>query len=131
MNKSRIFFILCCILFLHFPDTICAQDIYSMKIKTFVFGDGFVRNIKPHEVKKLAHLNMRFNRSPWAIEFDDFIDSLKAVSELSSDFENKSIANKDFRIYIVIRHKYLFFIKHEIYCDRFGFEMDRKIWTGT
>jgi len=121
MTKTLIMLLLSVSFFLYFSDLCTAQEMYNAKIRTLDFGDGFVRNIKPHEVKKVAYLKMKFNRSPWRIEFKDFIDSLKAISSYNTESEESAISNRDFRIHIVIRHKYLLFIRHVLYCDRFGY----------
>jgi len=98
----------------------CAQELYTMKLNAFPFGDGLVYSVKPQKISKVSTLDLKITKSPWSIEFKDFLDSIRIISTSTTEIEQRRISNMDFRLRIVIRHKYIFWIRHVVYCDRFG-----------
>lgn len=98
----------------------CAQDFYVMKLIAFPYGDGLVYSLNPKNISKVSTLDLKITKTPWSIEFEDFLDSIRIISTSTSEIEQKKISNMDFRLRIVIQHKYIFWIRHVIYCDRFG-----------
>jgi hypothetical protein len=121
MNRTPILMILLSIQIAISATNCKAQDLYKMKLEAFPFGDGLVYSISPQKITKLAYLEIRLTRTPWAFDFDDFVDSLKVAYDFAAEADPRTLRHKDFRIRIVIRHKYLFFKRHVIYCDSFGY----------
>ena len=121
MKKQQVFvytIILCISCFVN----ICkAQENYKIEIQMFPYEDGLVYRIELDDIRKFSFVKMMIYKSPWPISTEVFIDSLKLASTNGVEIDKKVLSNKDFRIRMIIRHKYLFFIKYTVYCDRFGY----------